>query len=67
MITPYASGYPEIQELYLARSLEIDPEDGTFKYDENDEPIRGAGGLLMRWEEIELMEFIHTPDRGGIK
>ena len=64
---PYASGYPEIQELYLARSLEIDPEDGTFKYDENDEPIRGAGGLLMRWEEIELMEFIHTPDRGGIK
>lgn len=30
-------------------------------YDNNDEPIQGVGGLLMRWDEIELMEFIHSP------
>ena len=58
-IRPYASGYPEIQELYLARSLQIDPEDGSFVLDENDQLIRGSGSLLMRWEEIEMMEFIH--------
>jgi len=58
---PYASGYPEVQELYLTRSLEVDPEDGRFKYDANEQPIQGVGSLLMRWEEIELMEFIHSP------
>lgn len=58
---PYASGYPEIQELFLARTLLVDPEDGSFIFDENDQLVHGAGGLLMRWEEIEVMEFIHVP------
>lgn len=61
-VRPYASGYPEIQELYLTRSLQIDPEDGRFVLDEDNQLIRGSGGLLMRWEEIELMEFIHIRD-----
>ena len=59
---PYASGYPEIQELYLTRTLQIDPEDGSFVLDEEDQLIQGAGGLLMRWEEIEVMEFIHVSE-----
>lgn len=65
-IRPYASGYPEIQELYLARSLQIDPEDGSFVSDENDELISGSGSLLMRWEEIEIMEFIHIREEEEI-
>ena len=62
---PYASGYPENQELYLARSLEISPDDGRFILDENSQMIRGEGGLLMRWEEIEMMEFIHVREEEG--
>jgi len=46
----------------LTRSLQIDPEDGRFVLDEDNQLIRGSGGLLMRWEEIELMEFIHIRD-----
>ena len=56
----YASGYPEIQEIYLTRSLQINPEDGSFN-ELADQLILGAGGLLMRWEEIEMMEFIDIP------
>ena len=59
---PYASGYPENQDLYLTCSLQIDPEDGSFILDGNNRLIRGSGGLLMRWEEIEMMEFIRIRD-----
>ncbi len=60
-LRPYASGYPEVQELYLTRSLEVDPEDGSFTLDAHGQPVQGVGSLLMRWDEIELMEFIHSP------
>lgn len=53
----YAAGYPEPQDIYLARSVQVDPETGEFQF-EGDEPLMGEGGLLLRWEEIEYLEFL---------
>lgn len=57
---PYASGYPEVQELYLTRSIYVNQDDGSFVYDSDDRPLLGAGGVLIRWDEIEFIEFIHA-------
>lgn len=68
----YAAGYPHLQDLYLIRSVAVDPRSGEF---------RGAGdgrllalpgeaatrsSLLVRWEEVEYLEFIEPgPVREG--
>lgn len=54
----YAAGYPEPQDLYLAASVSVDPETGEFELDDDGLPLRGAGGLLLRWEAVEYLEFI---------
>ena len=54
----YSAGYPEEQDLYLAATVAVDPETGTFELDENGDPVVGTGGLLLRWGEIEYLEFI---------
>ena len=64
-IEPYASGYPEPQEIFLARSIEIDQDDGGFVYGEDGRPHLGAGGLLLRWDEIEFLEFIHSREENA--
>ena len=56
----YAAGYPEPQDLYLAASVEVDPETGEFVLDGGGRPRLGAGGLLVRWEEVEYLEFIDS-------
>lgn len=64
-VEPYASGYPEPQEIFLARSIEIDRDDGNFVYDDDERPQFGAGGLLIRWGEIEFLEFIHSHEENA--
>lgn len=59
----YAAGYPEPQDLYLAASVEVDPTTGEFVLDEAGQPRLGAGGLLIRWEEVEYLEFIDSSGR----
>lgn len=56
----YAAGYPEPQDLYLAASVELDPETGAFILDGDGQPRTGSGGLLLRWEEVEYLEFIDS-------
>lgn len=56
----YAAGYPEPQDLYLAASVEVDPETGEFALDDDGRPRLGPGGLLLRWEEVEYLEFIDS-------
>lgn len=56
----YAAGYPEPQDLYLAASVELDPETGEFAIDDDGLPRLGPGGLLVRWEEVEYLEFIDS-------
>ena len=54
----YAAGYPEPQDLFLAAAVEVDPETGAFTHDMNGDVALLEGGLLVRWEEVEHLEFI---------
>lgn len=56
----YAAGYPETQDLYLAASVEVDAETGEFALNDDGRPRLGPGGLLVRWEEVEYLEFIDS-------
>lgn len=53
----YAAGYPEPQDLFLAASVAVDPITGEFLTDGED-VVTGPGGLLVRWDEVEYLEFI---------
>lgn len=55
-IQSYAAGYPEPQDIFLAETVEVDPETGTFVLEEEEPVFRGTS-LLIRWEEVELLEF----------
>jgi len=54
----YTAGYPETQDLYLATAIQVDEATGDFVVDKDGSPIPLAGGLLVRWEEVEYLEFI---------
>ena len=54
----YSSGYPEAPDLFLARAVELDPSTGEFTFEQGGEPLFGSGGLLVRWDEVEYLEFI---------
>lgn len=56
----YAAGYPEPQDLYLAASVAVDSDTGEFLLDATGRPQLGTGGLLLRWEEVEYLEFIDS-------
>lgn len=57
-VRSYAASYPEAQDLYLAEAAEIDPETGDFILDDFDHPVPRGSGILIRWEEVEYLEFI---------
>jgi hypothetical protein len=54
----YSAGYPEQQDVFLARSADLDPATGEFQFEPDGTVRLGAGGLLVRWEEIEYLEYI---------
>ena len=54
----YTAGYPEPQDVFLATAADIDPETGEFLFDEDGAPRLRTGGVLVRWEEVEYLEFI---------
>lgn len=54
----YAAGYPEPSDLYLAIAVEVDPASGAFVFGDNGEFLRRDSGILVRWEEVEYLEFI---------
>jgi hypothetical protein len=54
----YSAGYPEQQDIFLARGVVLDPDTGEFLFDEDGNVLLGAGGLLVRWDEIEYLEYI---------
>jgi hypothetical protein len=53
----YAARYPEDQDIYLALTLELDPVTGDLQIDAGKVATR-PGGILVRWEEVEYMEFV---------
>lgn len=60
----YASAYGEEQELYIAEQIDVST-DGAVSYDNNGDPIYLGVGLLIRWSEIEYIEFVDLSDFGG--
>ena len=54
----YSAGYPEAQDLFLATTAAVDPDTGAFVFDEDDKVQLLPGGVLVRWEEVEYLEFI---------
>jgi hypothetical protein len=54
----YAAVYPEPSDLYLAWAAEVDPSSGAFLFDEHDRVVLRDSGILIRWEEVEYLEFI---------
>lgn len=59
----YAAGYPEGGDLYLATQFVVDADSGAFIRDEDERPVPAPGspGLLVRWEEIEYLDFLEIP------
>lgn len=62
-VRSFAAGYPEAQDLFLSRRLTIDPENGAFLLNEAGNPVppEVESGLLLRWDEIEYLDFQETP------
>lgn len=54
----YSAGYPEPQDIYLAAAVDLDPETGEFNFDTAGNIPLLDGGILVRWEEVEHLEFI---------
>ena len=52
----YASAYPEAQDLFLMDTARVDPLSGQFVR-VNGAPVRRGISLLIRWGEVELLEF----------
>lgn len=57
-VRPYAAGYPESQDLYLSPAVLVDPDTGEFVLAEDGEVVALDSGILIRWEEVEYLEFI---------
>ena len=60
----YVAGYPETQDLLLSQAAVVDPQTGEFKGvapTAEGQAIR----LLVRWEEVEYLEFVEDVDANG--
>jgi len=55
----YAAGYPHAQDLYLVDTAEADA-DGQFVTDEAGNVVMRGVGVLVRWKEVEYLEFIEA-------
>lgn len=55
----YAAGYPEEGDMYLSVGFKIDPATGELVRNSTGtpEPVDGERGLLVRWAEVEYLEF----------
>jgi Family of unknown function (DUF6338) len=56
----YAAGYPEEQDLYLIEAMDVDPDTGEFLFGDDGYPVSRGSGILVRWSEVEYLEFIEA-------
>jgi hypothetical protein len=60
----YAAGYPETpQDLWLEKTYVVQ-EDGEFAT-ENGNFVETVGGLLVRWDDVDLLEFFQVEGATG--
>jgi hypothetical protein len=57
--TSFAASVVEGIDILIARTIEVDSETGSFIL-ENGEPKSRNSALLLRWEDIELLEFTES-------
>ncbi|OBH18485.1 DUF6338 family protein [Mycolicibacter sinensis] len=55
----YAAGYPDDQDLYLSRQVAL-TADGRFRLGDDGQPHRRESGLLIRWNEVQYLDFYDT-------
>jgi hypothetical protein len=53
----YAAGFPHDQDLLITRRVDIDPESGDYVTAADGSAQTLDGWLLVRWEELEILEF----------
>jgi hypothetical protein len=53
----YVGGYPEPADMYLAVGVDVDPDTGAFLLVDGEPSLRDSG-LLLKWEDVEYLEFI---------
>lgn len=58
----YASAYGEDQDLYIAEQIAVD-EVGSVQSDDDGRPNCLGTGLLIRWSEVDYVEFV---DMSGV-
>lgn len=57
----YASGFPYEQDLYLCRTVPVDPDSGAYRPD-----AQAGPGVLLRWSEVQyLVMDERTPESRG--
>lgn len=54
----YTAGYPHPQDLFMAQGVQVDPDTGDFQFDDAGKVQLLEGGILVRWDEVEYLEFI---------
>jgi hypothetical protein len=38
--------------------VEVDPDTGEFLFDDDGDPRLRGSGILIRWDEVEYLEFL---------
>ncbi len=61
-----AAGYPEDGDLWLARQARLD-ESGFFMTDYKQLPELLPNGILVRWDEVEYLQFLPTQISGPLE
>lgn len=59
----YASAYGEDQDLYIAEQIAVD-EAGSVQSDDDGRPVYLGTGLLIRWSEVDYVEFVDMSGGG---
>lgn len=55
----YATGFPHQPiDLWLARAIEVDADTGEFHTNADGSPVLLGSGILVRYDEVQLLEFI---------
>lgn len=57
-IDSYAAGYPDEQDLLIAEAYVLDPDSGEFALDEQGDVVPTGSTILVRWSEVEYLDFI---------
>ncbi|HEX8080609.1 MAG TPA: DUF6338 family protein [Jatrophihabitans sp.] len=60
----YAAGFPHDQDLLITRRVDIDPESGDYVTAADGSAQSLDGWLLVRWEELEILEFTEVSADG---